>query len=82
MTQVPAGAFEFPRGPVSPAHLQDLNEGGATGIDQRSEVSRIMAARPDRVMTMAFIRGGFRVISESFTQTNHAQAIQARSASE
>ncbi len=35
-----------------PAHLQDLNEGGATGIDQRGEVSRIMAARPDRVMTM------------------------------
>ncbi|MDB5736901.1 MAG: rane protein, partial [Sphingomonas bacterium] len=35
-----------------PAHLQSLNERGATGIDQPSEVRRIMAGLPDRVMTM------------------------------
>jgi hypothetical protein len=35
-----------------PAHLQSLNEMGATGIDQVIEVRRIMAARPDRVMSM------------------------------
>jgi hypothetical protein len=34
------------------AHLQALNEMGATGIDQRQEVRRIMAERPERVMTM------------------------------
>ncbi len=34
------------------AHLQSRNEMGATGIDQVSEVHRIMARRPDRVMTM------------------------------
>lgn len=32
-----------------PAHLQSKNEMGATGIDQVSEVRRIMALRPDRV---------------------------------
>jgi hypothetical protein len=35
-----------------PAHLQSKNEMGATGIDEASEVKRIMALRPDRVMTM------------------------------
>lgn len=34
------------------AHLQALNELGATGIDEAAEVRRIMAARPQRVMTM------------------------------
>lgn len=34
------------------AHLQSKNEIGATGIDEASEVRRIMALRPDRVMTM------------------------------
>jgi hypothetical protein len=35
-----------------PAHLQSKNEMGATGIDQATEVARVMAARPERVMTM------------------------------
>jgi len=35
-----------------PAHLQSRNEMGATGIDEAAEVRRIMARRPDRVMTM------------------------------
>jgi hypothetical protein len=34
------------------AHLQSLNETGATGIDQVQEVRHIMAFRPERVMTM------------------------------
>jgi hypothetical protein len=34
------------------AHLQALNEAGATGIDEAGEVRRIMARRPQRVMTM------------------------------
>lgn len=34
------------------AHLQSLNERGATGIDEAAEVRRIMAGRPQRVMTM------------------------------
>lgn len=34
------------------AHLQSLNEIGATGIDQAQEVRRIMTHRPERVMTM------------------------------
>ncbi|USI71795.1 ArnT family glycosyltransferase [Sphingomonas morindae] len=35
-----------------PAHLQALNEQGATGIDEVREVRRIMDARPSRVMTL------------------------------
>jgi len=34
------------------AHLQALNEVGATGIDEAREVRRIMTFRPERVMTM------------------------------
>lgn len=34
------------------AHLQSRNEMGATGIDEAAEVRRIMAGRPDRIMTM------------------------------
>jgi len=35
-----------------PAHLQSLNEMGATGIDEAHEVRRVMTRRPERVMTM------------------------------
>jgi hypothetical protein len=35
-----------------PAHLQALNEVGATGIDEAREVRRVMRTRPERVMTM------------------------------
>ena len=35
-----------------PSHLHSLNEGGATGIVQVQEIRRIMASRPERVVTM------------------------------
>ncbi|HEY0270369.1 MAG TPA: hypothetical protein VGC10_05215 [Sphingomonas sp.] len=35
-----------------PAHLESLNERGATGIAEEDTVRAIMARRPDRVMTM------------------------------
>jgi hypothetical protein len=35
------------------AHLQARNEMGATGIDEATEVRRVMALRPERVMVMA-----------------------------
>ncbi|PXA86031.1 hypothetical protein DMC47_35705 [Nostoc sp. 3335mG] len=34
------------------AHLQSLNEMGATGIDEAQEVRRVMTHRPERIMTM------------------------------
>ena len=57
------------------AHLQSLNELGATGIDQAQEVRRVMAHRPERVMTMepaydgenlAARRELYRVISRDY----------------
>jgi hypothetical protein len=35
-----------------PAHLQALNEIGATGIDEVTQVRSLMAARPRRVVSM------------------------------
>ncbi len=43
---------------VFSAHLQSLNELGATGIDEAAEVARIIALRPERVMTMEPIYDG------------------------
>jgi 4-amino-4-deoxy-L-arabinose transferase-like glycosyltransferase len=34
-----------------PGHLRSVYEAGATGIDQEAEVARIMARRPDRIVT-------------------------------
>jgi hypothetical protein len=37
---------------VFPSHLWQRREAGATGVDQLAEIRRVMALRPDRIVTM------------------------------
>lgn len=55
------------------AHLQSLNELGATGIDEVAEVQRIMAHRPQRVMTMEHAYDGENLAARAmlYAQLRH-----------